>query len=192
MKSIDIAKKFVFNALLIEESLYKIHNDGISVKHGIASAPISRIVENDFSPTIWIQASQMSSVYMILYCIENTLRQLIIDRLSERKGLAWWDNCVSQKIKKNAERIKKEEEVNKYISSRSTILINYSLLDDLGDIICTNWDDFSDIVPDQAWVKSRMSDLTKCRNIIMHTGVLPQIEIERIDNIARDFIKQFN
>lgn len=192
MKSIDYAKKFVFNALLIEESLFKMHDDGVSVKYGVASTPITRIVENDFSPTVWFQASQMSSVYMILYCIENTLRQLIIDRLSERKGLTWWENCVSQKIKKNAERIKKEEEVNKYISSRSTILINYTLLDDLGDIICTNWDDFSDIVPDQAWVKSRMSDLTKCRNIIMHTGVLPQNEIDRIDNIARDFIKQFN
>lgn len=190
MNTVEATRQFVFNAMLIEESLYSIHKMGIPVKDGIETAPVSHIVERDFSPIIWQQATQMSSVYTIIYCIENTLRNIIIDRLSERKGLSWWDSCISSRIKKAAEKIKKDEEVYKYISPRGDALIFYTLLDDLAEIISLNWDEFSDIIPDQAWIKSRMTDLTKCRNIVMHTGILPQFEIERIESIARDFIRQ--
>ena len=37
---------------------------------------------------------------------------------------------------------------------------------------------------------SRMDDLEMSRNIIMHTGILPQDEIERIDSIVRDILRQ--
>lgn len=42
----------------------------------------------------------------------------------------------------------------------------------------------------QAWITSRMDDLEMSRNIIMHTGLLPDIEMERIESIVRDLTKQ--
>jgi hypothetical protein len=60
----------------------------------------------------------------------------------------------------------------------------------LAQIIITNWEDFSDLFPDQAWISARFNDLEMSRNIIMHTGILPQIEIDRIESIARDWIRQ--
>ncbi|MOA60655.1 hypothetical protein D3C78_1855850 [compost metagenome] len=60
----------------------------------------------------------------------------------------------------------------------------------LAQIIMNNWDDFSDTIPNQAWLQARFSDLEMTRNIIMHTGVLPDIEIERIESIMRDWLSQ--
>lgn len=42
------------------------------------------------------------------------------------------------------------------------------MLGNLGQIVIANWDDFSDIIPNQAWLMSRMDDLEMSRNIIMH------------------------
>lgn len=183
-------KKFVFNAMLTEDNLYALQKEGILVKEGVIPTPVSRIVETDFSPIIWKQALEMSSVYSLIYCIENTLRNFVVDRLSERIGLDWWDKCVSKKIKDAAQKLKTSEEKNKYHSSRGDSLIQYTMMDNIAQIIIGNWDEFSDIIPNQAWIISRMDDLTMCRNVIAHTGVLPQYEIERIESIARDFVSQ--
>lgn len=183
-------KKFVFNAMLTEDDLYTLQKEGISVKEGVIPAPVSRIVETDFSPIIWQQALEMSSVYSMIYCIENTLRNFVVDRLSERVGLEWWDKCVSKKIKDAAQKLKISEEKNRYHSTRGDSLIQYTMMDNIAQIIIGNWDEFSDIIPNQAWIVSRMDDLTMCRNVIAHTGILPQYEIERIESIARDFISQ--
>ena len=64
------------------------------------------------------------------------------------------------------------------------------MLGNLGQIIVANWDDFSDIIPNQAWLTSRMDNIEMSRNIIMHTGVLPIDEIERIESIVRDLLRQ--
>jgi len=188
--TVDELKNFIFNALLTEDNLFSIAKDGLNVKDGSTQAPISRIVESDFSPIIWQQAMQMSSVYTILFCIENTLRNFIVERLAEQKGLSWWNDCVPNKVKEAAQKLKISEEKNKYHSTRGDSLIYYTMLDNLAQIIVNNWEEFSDIIPNQAWIVSRMDDLTMCRNVIMHTGVLPQFEIERIESIARDFSRQ--
>lgn len=183
-------KKFIFNALLVENNLFEMERDGLNVKEGMSQAPVTRIVESDYSPILWQQAMQMSSVYTILFCVENTLRNFIVERLAERKGLNWWEECVPNKVIDAAQKLRLSEEKNKYHSSRGDSNINYTMLDNLAQIVVKNWEEFSDIIPNQAWLVSRMDDLSMCRNVIMHTGVLPQYEIERIESIARDFIRQ--
>lgn len=65
-----------------------------------------------------------------------------------------------------------------------------TMLGNLWQIVIANWDDFSDIIPNQAWLMSRMDDLEMSRNIIMHTGELPADEIDRIESIVRDLLRQ--
>ena len=69
-------------------------------------------------------------------------------------------------------------------------MIGYTMFNNLENIIISKWEDFSDLFPSQSWVSSRFTDLEMSRNIIMHTNVLPQIEIDRIESIARDWIRQ--
>ncbi len=183
-------KEFVFNALLTQDSFQALESEGISITNSEDFVSISRVVEADFSPRVWHDAVSMSSVYSAIYCIENTLRNFIVERMSERYGIGWWNEKVPQKIRSAVNSLKKQEEKNKYHSNRSSGEIGYTMFGNLGQIIIANWDDFSDIIPSQAWLTSRMDDLEMSRNIIMHTGILPVDEIERIESIVRDLLRQ--
>ena len=183
-------KEFIFNALLVQDTFKALEKEGISVANADNFAPVNRVIDCDFSPRVWYEAVTMSSVYTALFCIENTIRNFIVERMSERHGLEWWENKVPRKIKEAVITLKKQEEKNKYHSSRSGSDIGYTMLGNLGQIIISNWDDFSDIIPNQAWLTSRMDDLEMSRNIIMHTGSLPPDEIDRIESIVRDLLRQ--
>ena len=183
-------RQFVFNGLLLQDSLDTLEKEGISVRDSADLKPVSRVVETDFSPKIWYDANNMSSVYQAIFCIENTIRSFIVERMSERYGLDWWKEKVSSGIKRDVEKLKEKETKNKFFSSRSDSEIGYTMMGNLGQIITDNWSDFSDIIPNQAWLNSRMQDLEMARNIVMHTGVLPQEEIERITSIVRDILRQ--
>ncbi len=183
-------KEFVFNGMLVEDSLSNLEQQGIKVIDDTNIKITQRVLENDFSPRLWYNASKMSSVYVALYCAENMLRDFIVDRLSETKGIDWWEKCVPKKVRDEVQKLKDKEEKNKYYSNRSNSNIGYTMLGNLTNIIIYNWDDFSDIIPSQAWITSRMDDLEMSRNIIMHTGLLPDIEMERIESIVRDLTKQ--
>jgi hypothetical protein len=132
----------------------------------------------------------MSSVFSAFFCIENAIRDLIAERLLDRAGTDWWDIVVPAKIKAAVEKLKEKESSNRYHTQRSAALIGYTMFGNLGQIIISNWDHFSDLFPDQAWITSRFNDLEMSRNIIMHTGTLPQIEVERIQSIVRDWVRQ--
>ena len=183
-------KEFVFNGMLVEDSLSNLEQQGIKVIDDTNIKITQRVLENDFSPRLWYNASKMSSVYVALYCAENMLRDFIVDRLSETKGIDWWEKCVPKKVRDEVQKLKDNEDKNKYYSNRSNSNIGYTMLGNLTNIIIYNWDDFSDIIPSQAWITSRMDDLEMSRNIIMHTGLLPDIEMERIESIVRDLTKQ--
>lgn len=186
----DTLKQFVFNGLLLNDSFERLEKEGITVRSPKQEVQINRIEESDFSLRIVFDAKRMSSIYIVFFCLENAVRELITDRLAERHGIDWWENCVSRKIKESVSKLKIKEEKNRYHTQRSTSLIGYTMFGNLAQIIINNWDDFSDLFPTQAWITSRFTDLEMSRNIIMHTGVLPEIEIERIESIARDWLRQ--
>jgi len=190
MKHIEYLKQFIFNGFLLEDTFDKLEKEGVTVRHGTKIQPIIRVEETDFSPKIRHNANKMASIYIAFFCLENAVRELIVDRLAERKGVDWWEKCVAEKIKKSVNQLKEKEDKNKYHTTRSSALIGYTMFGNLAQIIINNWEDFSDLFPDQAWVTSRFNDLEMSRNIIMHTGVLPEIEIERIESIVRDWLRQ--
>lgn len=190
MNNSDQLKQFIFNGLLLRDSFERLEGQGISVNSGKNLIPVERIDEEDFSPRVIYDANLMSSIYIVFYCLENSVRQLITDRLAETHGVDWWEKCVPAKIKETVKKLKDQEEKNRYHTQRSTAAIGYTMFGNLAQIITNRWDDFSDLFPTQAWVSSRFTDLEMSRNIIMHTGVLPQIEVERIESICRDWIRQ--
>lgn len=182
-------RQFVFNAMLAENSLAQLSAEGISVR-GTAVPPTISVDDFGFSPRIMYDAIKMASVFTAFFCLENSARDLISDRLLDRKGPDWWNIAVPQKIRNAVEKLKAAEAKNKYLAARSNALIGYTLFGHLADIIIANWDEFADLIPEQAWITSRFKDLEMARNIIMHTGTLPQIEVERVGSILRDWQTQ--
>jgi hypothetical protein len=183
-------KSFVFKAILAEQDLADLTKIGIEVKNLKEVEETLRVIEDDFSGVIWYNAKKMSSIYKALFSIENTIRGFIVDRLSERKGTNWWEISVPNKIKSDVDKLKSDEIKNRYMSPRSSNNIDYTLLGNLSQIIIQNWDEFSDLIPNQAWLSSRVGDLERCRNVIMHTGTLDDYDIERIEIIIRDIVRQ--
>ncbi|MBX3628161.1 MAG: hypothetical protein KF892_24335 [Rhizobacter sp.] len=183
-------KQFVFNAMLAENSLSQLNEHGISVRGSVATPPTINVGEAGFSPRVVYEATQMASVFMAFFCLENSVRELITERLLARVGTDWWPSAVPQKIKTAVEKLKEKESDARYHTPRSTALIGYTMFGNLAQIIIANWENFSDLFPDQAWIMSRFNDLEMSRNIIMHTGTLPQLEIDRIESIVRDWIRQ--
>lgn len=183
-------RQFVFNAMLAENSLAQLGEDGISVRGSAATPPTIDVQQAGFSPRIVYEATKMTSVFMAFYCLENSVRDLITERLLARVGTDWWNTAVPQKIKAAVVKLKDKESDARYHTPRSTALIGYTMFGNLAQIIVANWDNFSDLFPDQAWIMSRFNDLEMSRNIIMHTGTLPQLEVDRIESIVRDWIRQ--
>ncbi len=188
-RPIDYLKRLAFNGILATDSLVALAKEGIDAGV-VGKKEETAIEESNFSPIILSKAKNMGKVYEIFFCLENAVRDLIEDRLSERSGQNWWDSCVPEKVRKAAEKLRKEEEKNKYHAQRNSSLIGYTMFGNLAQIIIANWDNFSDLFPDQHWISSRFNDMELSRNIIMHTGILPEIEIGRIQGITRDWIRQ--
>jgi hypothetical protein len=190
MNSYQTLKAGVTNALFLQDTFARMEEQGISVRGDQRIDIHTDIHIEDFSPQIRFQAQQMQNVYMGFFCLENAVRELITQRLSEKHGSTWWDKKVPNKIKEGVDALKKKEEKNRYLSPRSVSNIGYTFFGNLAQIIIACWEDFSDLFPDQAWINSRFNDLEMCRNIIMHTNTLPTTEIERIDGIIKDWLSQ--
>ena len=57
-----------------------------------------------------IISKKMASVYVAITSFENMVRDFIAKTLSEEKGENWWEESVSEAIRKRAESRRKEEE----------------------------------------------------------------------------------
>jgi len=60
---------------------------------------------------------------------------------------------------------------------------------DLAKIITDNWDDFQDIIPTQAWLTQRMTELEKARHFVAHNRLLQPTEFQRIYMYVSDWNK---
>lgn len=183
-------RPFVFNGVLTTQRLQELTSSGIDVSGDDRVARDRVFDQQDFSPKIVHAAGKMAHVYELLYCIENSARSLIIDRLSEAHGANWWELAIPSKIQTKVDNLQKGEASRRYHTQRSSNQIGYTTFGQLSDIIITCWDEFADLLPNQHWIQSRFEDMEISRNIVMHTGELPDQEVARIRQIAKDWVQQ--
>lgn len=194
---IEKLQNFVFKGMLLDAGMEALEEIGIttkessslkdSVKDRKGEAGISL---EDFSSRIRLNAIKMSSVYMAFFCFENSVRDLITERLKERIGVRWWNKCVSKKLRENVIKRKGTDSKNKWHAPRASENIAYTDFGDMANIICNNWSHFEDLFPSQEWVKTRSSDLEQSRNAIAHNNVLKERDINRIRMYLEDWKKQ--
>jgi hypothetical protein len=83
-------------------------------------------------------ARHMSTVYTAIASFENSARTLVSSTMLEGKGENWWDECVSEKVRKPAESRRDDDEKNRFHAQRGDAPINYTDLNDLLNIIRAN------------------------------------------------------
>jgi len=135
------------------------------------------------------EALRMARLYAMVYCFENSIRDLIQTRLSE-KDAQWWTTCVGNKVRTTAESRLKDAQDNSWLEGVSSDLLGFVDFGGLCDIIVNNWVDFEDLVPSQHWLKQRMDELERARNFIAHNRMLAPAEFARLEMYVGDWNRQ--
>lgn len=135
-------------------------------------------------------AKSMATVYTAIAAFENSVRRFVVKVLMENKGENWWEEGVSEKIRKFAESRKKEEEKIRWHTRRGESMINYTEFGDLVSIMSQNIDLFEDYIISIDWARQIIQTIERSRNVIMHSGELGRKDIERIGTNIRDWINQ--
>ena len=129
----------------------------------------------------------MARLYALVYCFENAVRTLIEARLQERHGSSWWGDKVPRKIQAYAESRQKDAVENSWLEGNKKKALGFVQFGQLADIIVANWEEFSDLVPSQQWIKQRMEELEQARNFIAHNRLLLPGEFQRIEMYVADW-----
>jgi hypothetical protein len=136
------------------------------------------------------QSLRMMRIYALLYCFENSVRQLIRERLEEKHGTTWWEANVPKTVRERANNRRESSLENTWLEGEKGDPLQFADFGDLSSIIVHCWDDFSDLIPSQHWVKQRMDELEQARNFIAHARMLMPTEFQRIESYVRDWNKQ--
>lgn len=127
MNKLDAIKFFGLNNLTIEADIRQIEKShDIDLGHRRKKArEIDRKYYPQFSEKLRDEANSMAVNYIIFYCLENSIRQLISERLREEYGENWWNSAVSENVRNNSEKNRKRE-ISSGVTPRSSELIDYT------------------------------------------------------------------
>lgn len=131
----------------------------------------------------------MATHYVIFYCLENSIRELIVQRLEEEYGVDWWDKSVPQNVRDNADKNRKRE-LSTGVTPRSSDPIDYSNFGELAEIIKANWDIFGDMFRDVRALERVLGNLNTLRAPIAHCKALAEDEVLRLHLGLRDWFRQ--
>jgi hypothetical protein len=102
----------------------------------------------------------MSSAYRILFVLENRLRQLIQSTMRSKYGSDWWNNHISDGIKRKVDDMRRDELVLGWQVSASNNNSEYLHFDHLEKVITTNWKGvFEPLFQDQQKIALRLKEL---------------------------------
>lgn len=133
------------------------------------------------------EALRMARLYALLYCFENSVRELVTQRLRERHGEDWWTQKVPRKVQEFAAARQKDANDNSWLEGHTKDPLSFVQFGHLSDIIIANWDDFSDLISSQHWLKQRLDELERARNFIAHNRYLLPAEFQRIEMYVNDW-----
>jgi hypothetical protein len=141
-----------------------------------------------FPAAIRADAEGMAEHYRLFYCLENSIRDLVGDTLLSDSGVDWWEQKVPKGVKDNvATNIAREQDAG--VTLRSDEPIDYTTFGELGEIIQTHWDAFSDTFNSKKALTRVLSSLNVLRGPIAHCSPLAEDEVARLRLHLRDWFR---
>jgi energy-converting hydrogenase A subunit M len=188
MKPADQIKLFGMHNLLLETDLKKLEDSGIAIDHA-KTIQQAEIVDVDlFEADILQEARKMADFYALYYSLENSIRRLISERLSEKHGASWWKECVPEGVRREVEK-KQRDEKDTTMSIRSEDPLAYTNFGELISVFDQNWSDFSDTLRSQKAMQTILSQFNKIRNVVAHSCALNEDEITRFELFVKDWFR---
>lgn len=184
---------WLFRALMFEATSEKLRAAGIRVGADQTDVEV-RLMEEvlaPFSVALRGEAMRMTRVYALLYCFENSVRELIRARLLDKRDANWWtSDAVPKRVRDLAESRFAKAKENTWLEGERSDPLQFVDFGGLSDIIVQNWEHFTDLIPTQHWLKQRMDELEQARNYIAHNRLLADTEFRRIEHYIGDWLRQ--
>ncbi|MCG8494239.1 MAG: Swt1 family HEPN domain-containing protein [Sneathiellales bacterium] len=184
-------KSFAMTNMLLEADLDAIEKE-YQIDLGRSNRNISNIEYTyypQFPSTLRAEAKKMSEHYEIFYCLEKTIRELIVDVFDASGDPNWWDNLVPDAVKQNVKKSQKRE-LEAAVTPRSSNPIDYTTFGELSEIIKSNWALFGGgVFTEIKAVEKVMSNLNSLRNPIAHCSPLAEDEVLRLELSLRDWFR---
>ncbi|WP_197466879.1 DUF5343 domain-containing protein [Tsukamurella pseudospumae] len=180
---------FVYRALLTEEALDRAGRHK-AVGYGDEEALRMALNYDLLDQEDLAAGLRMANIYAAITAFERSARTFVEKVLQQAHGDNWWDTKVSDKIRTFAEDRREEEDKVKWHGTRGDEPLTYTQMDHLTKIMQQNWPDFEPFVRRIDWMNSIFSNIERSRNVIMHSGVLDDADVERVGMNIRDWIRQ--
>lgn len=175
------------NNLALESALSKLEAQGIEIGHAKTIKKEELVDPELFERDILQSARKMADFYILYYCLENTIRRLIKDTLSEKYGKDWWSKKVPDFIRTEVAK-RQESEKDSVMAIRSLDdHLSFTTLGELIPIIENNWIDFSDRLRSKKAVSQTLRQFNQTRIVIAHSCEMPADEILRLKLLIRDW-----
>lgn len=180
------------SGFLLTDDLKKVETRfGIDLGHTPLSSEDSSRYYPQFEQSIRVQAAEMAAHYELFYCLEQSIRELIVTTLFEKSGAGWWYATVPPKIGEDvAGRIQREKDSG--FSQRSDREIDYTNFGELSVIITSNWDVFGAIFSSKRAVERIMNSLNLLRGPIAHCSPLAADEVDRLLLTVKDWFRSMS
>jgi bisphosphoglycerate-dependent phosphoglycerate mutase len=174
--------------LTLEKELLKLEKSGINIGRS-TSIKSEDVVDTDlFESELLMRGQKMADFYVLYYCIENTIRALISERMVEKHGATWWDTKVPPKVKEEAKE-RQEREKDTPMAIRSNDPLTYTTFGELIVILDASWPDFEDTIRSQKAMQKILSELNSLRGVVAHSADLSDDDIDRFKLLIRDWLR---
>jgi hypothetical protein len=143
---------------------------------------------SQFSTEMRREAEEMAQYYKLFHMLENDIRRLIDETLTEAYGADWWDSHTPQSTKDEC-RANQQRERDAGVTSRSDDPLDYISFGQLGDIIRENWTQFGGILSNQKALGRTLFGLNMLRGPKAHCGTLAEDEVARLESTVKDWFR---
>ncbi len=186
-------RQWLFRAMMFEADAEIFRTAGVRIgaDQTDVEAKLMEEVLRPFPIQLRSESMRMTRLYALIYCFENSVRQLIGQRLTELRGSDWWTTeAVPNKVRALADSRRDRANGNSWLEGEKSDPLQFIEFGHLADIIIANWDEFADLVPSQHWLKQRMDELEQARNYIAHNRLLMPGEFRRLESHVADWLRQ--
>jgi hypothetical protein len=124
-----------------------------------------------------------------MFVLENSIRELIIRKLSVAYGRDWWLKAVSKGIRESVQRTINKEKKHPHRPRRGLHPIFYSNFADLKEIILQNRNLFSDPIINIKWFEVEMDQVYMARNSLAHNTEISEDDASLIRLFYRNWAR---
>lgn len=189
MNNVDKVELFILKCATLHSTLDRKSSAILAIRNEAERDTGVRAAVEQFSTEVRDNAERMAEYYKLFYMLENDIRRLIDDTLTEEfKSPYWWDkyapNTAKEEHKANVQR---EREAG--FTPRSDNPLDYVTFGQLGEIIRANWSLFGGILSNPKALGRVMYSLNQLRGPIAHCGVLAEDEVDRLKLTVKDWFR---